>query len=144
MKFGFGSANLGIKYGKLKTQVNKNSSKLIINSKNFSIIDTAPLYKNAERIIGKKLKKNTHITSKISPFKSEDMETNIRNFHKDFNKSLLNLKKEKIYGLLFHNEKDLERKNINSFFKHLNFLKKKKKLRKLDSLHMILINVKNI
>ena len=57
MKFGFGSANLGIKYGKLKTQVNKNSSKLIINSKNFSIIDTAPLYKNAEKIIGKKLKK---------------------------------------------------------------------------------------
>ena len=131
MKFGFGSANLGIKYGKLKTQVNKNSSKLIINSKNFSLIDTAPLYKNAEKIIGKKLKKNIHITSKISPFKSKDINTNIRNFHKDFNKSLLNLKKEKIYGLLFHNEKDLDRKNINSFFEHLNFLKKKKKIKKI-------------
>ncbi|MBD1161161.1 aldo/keto reductase [Pelagibacterales bacterium SAG-MED15] len=131
MKFGFGSANLGIKYGKLKTLINRNDSHLIINSKNFSIIDTAPLYKNAEKIIGKKLVKNTPIISKISPFKSKDMNTNIENFHKDFERSLLNLKKEKIYGLLFHNEKDLKTKNISFFFKYLNILKEKKKINKI-------------
>ena len=58
MKFGLGSANLSVKYGKLKTRVNRNNSNFIINSKNFSIIDAAPLYKNAEKII-EKLKKYT-------------------------------------------------------------------------------------
>ena len=94
MKFFLGSANLGVKYGKLKTRVNRNNSNFIINSKNFSIIDTAPLYKNAEKIIGKKLKKYTHHLKNFT-FKSKDINTNIRNFHKDLARSLINLKKGK-------------------------------------------------
>ena len=124
MKFGLGTANFGNKYGILNKKLSKKNINFIINSKKISIIDTAPSYKNAEKIIGLNLKNKKKIISKISPFKSKNMEENLENFKKEFKSTLKNLDQKSIYALLFHDEKDILRKKINIFLKYLNSLKK--------------------
>ena len=60
MKFGVGTAQVKKNYGILKQKLNKLDLKKILSNfdKNIDLIDTAPSYGNAEKLIGSIKKKN--------------------------------------------------------------------------------------
>jgi aryl-alcohol dehydrogenase-like predicted oxidoreductase len=130
MKFILGSAQVGLQYG--VTNYKKKISNLelakifkLAKSKKIKFIDTARKYGCAEQKIGIYSKKNFNVITKIPKIPS---------YHKDISswvnkqvlKSLKNLKINKIYAVLIHNEQDLIGRNKNTFMNALNKLKLKK------------------
>ncbi len=132
MKLGIGTAQFNNNYGLLSRKLNILDIEKILKNINFKIkyIDTAPSYNSAEKLVGKFLKKKIKINTKINPFKSSYLDKNISNFEKEFENSLKNLKRDKVYSLMFHNAKDLKRKNIEKFILSLENLKKNKIINK--------------
>ncbi len=130
MKLGLGTAQFNNNYGLLSNKLGLVDVKKILKNINHNIqyLDTAPSYKSAEKFVGKFLNKKAKIkiNTKISPFKSISLNQNISNFEREFEKSLKNLNRDKIYSLMFHNAKDLKRKNIEKFIFLLENFKKKK------------------
>ncbi|MDA7452897.1 aldo/keto reductase, partial [Candidatus Pelagibacter ubique] len=110
MKLGLGTAQFNNDYGLLSNKLKLSDIKKILNNidKKIKYIDTAPSYNSAEKIIGKYLNNKTKIkiNTKISPFKSIYLDKNISNFEREFEKSLKNLNRDKIYSLMFHSAKD--------------------------------------
>lgn len=96
------------------------------NCKKIKMIDTSPSYGSAEKIIGKFLKKNIKITNKINPFKYASVDKNLDIFKKEFENSMVNLKVNKIHGLLFHKESDILISKHDKFFYYLEHLIKTK------------------
>jgi aryl-alcohol dehydrogenase-like predicted oxidoreductase len=127
MQIALGTAQFNNKYGILNKGIYEHSIKEVLEniSDKISIVDTAPSYSNAEIMIGKYLKKKKKIITKINPFKFVSIKKNIDFFKKDFENSLKNMNIENIYGILFHNPKNILSKNINSFIKVLDDLKNK-------------------
>ncbi len=132
IKYGLGTAQLGQIYGitKRKKIYSIKESKKIIdliknNLKKIDLIDTAELYGDSEKLIGKLDTKLLKIVTKIniSPNKK-----NLRNqIIEKFNNSLKKLNKKSIYGLLIHNPLILKKKDFqNEIFDTLIELKEKK------------------
>lgn len=133
MKFGVGTAQVKKNYGILKQKLNKLDLKKILSNfdKNIDLIDTAPSYGNAEKLIGSIKKKKIKIITKISKLKQLNPEKCVEEIKKNLSSSLKKLKTKKIYAILLHDEKDIFKlKNLilKKFFKEL---KKKKIVEKI-------------
>lgn len=130
-----GSANFGLNYG-IKNNFNKLSFEKIkkilkyAEKNKIQMIDTASSYGDAELKIGKvKLKNFQYISKvKITKKKRKDIKKEIS---RQFNKTLKNLNKKKIYAVLIHNLLRLNNYQLKSAFEFLHILKKNKKISKL-------------
>lgn len=126
-----GSANFGLNYG-ISNNYKKISSeqiKKIINfceKKNINFIDTAAGYGNSEEIIGSITNKKWKIITKLPLLKSNNYSKLKKDIFDYVYLSLLKLKKNNIYGILLHEEKQLLFKNGIYIYKILKELKKKK------------------
>lgn len=132
MKFALGTAQFSNDYGLLKKKVDvKKIFKFVNNQKIIRSIDTSPFYGEAEKLIGKYLKRNVKITTKINPFKFVSTKKNLDIFKKDLEVSLKNLKLETIDGILFHREADIKKIKKDVFFYYLDELIKNKVINKV-------------
>jgi len=132
MNITIGTAQFSKNYGLLKNKsYPKQIIKFINNSNKIKMIDTAPTYGQAEKIIGNYLKKKIKITTKISPFLYDSVDKNLDKFKFEFEKSLKNLKVKNIHGLLFHKELDIQKPKHEKFFYYLDYLKKEKLINKI-------------
>ena len=132
MKIILGTSNFGAPYGisnprrKISAQEIKKTLE-IAKFNNISFLDTAHNYKNSEKIIGKitnesdfkiitKLPKISHNLSLIESY---------------IKKSLIRLKRKKLYAVLVHSIDDLNSPNLENILSELNKLKKKKLIKKI-------------
>jgi len=124
-----GSAQFGNKYGITNLKKTKISEirKIILYSKTKGIkfIDTAQDYGKSEKILGKMNIKNFKIITKIKFDKKK------QNIEKLIFNSKKNLKKNKIYGVLFHSSKSLLGKYGIQLFDEIIKLKKRKLINKI-------------
>lgn len=132
MKIAIGTANFGDKYGinnsKLNSSEIKKLKKFLLGT-NIKIFDTSQLYKDSEKTIGKLKLRNFKIVTKIK------LQNHKKNSKEKFDdiilKSLSKLGINKIYGVLFHDYKDLLNKDGKKFLSYLIFLKKKKVIKNI-------------
>jgi hypothetical protein len=131
MELILGTANAGSKYS--LNQYQKLDKKNLIEIIKFAkknkikIYDTAPKYKNAEKILGNLSFNKLNIITKIPNLINKDLKSNI---FKQVLKSKKNLKVKKLYGLLIHDIDFFKKKNpreivqIISEIKNKGFVKK--------------------
>ena len=132
MNFALGTAQFSNEYGLLKKKVNvKKIFKFVNNEKIIRSIDTSPFYGEAEKLIGKYLKRDVKITTKINPFRFISTRKNLDAFKKNLEISLKNLKTEAIDGILFHKEADIKKIKKDVFFYYLDELIKNKIIKKV-------------
>lgn len=98
----------------------------IPNFPNFEYLDTAQEYVGSEISIGMNLNKNLNkkIISKIPSIKNDKYNNPKKFLISNVKKSIKNLKVEKIYGLLFHEPKDIYLHNFKDYFSILKNAKK--------------------
>jgi len=135
-RLGLGTVQFGKKYGFNNSLVRKQNevNKILDLSIKYkiSILDTAYSYLTAEKKIGNYKKNNSFkIITKIPEIKSDSIsEKEIENVKRNFYKSLKNMKKKNIYGILIHNFKDIYKPgsiyliNLLKQFKKDNLVKK--------------------
>lgn len=133
MKFGIGTAQVGADYGFLKKKLNRANLNKISNKldQNIDLLDTAPSYRNAEKLIGSLKNKQIKIITKLSKLQQTSPSKCVQEIKKNLLASLHNLNKKKIYAILLHDEKDiikLKHPDIKKFFQEL---KKKKIIKKI-------------
>ena len=131
-----GSANFGLKYSQLNAykKVDKKEIRKILRfcEKNkIEYLDTAHGYGNAEKIIGQLKKTEWKIITKIPKIKSQNSIEIRKYIFEIINNSLKNLNCKSLYGILFHDEKQLLSKNGSKIFKCLKYLKKKGMINKI-------------
>lgn len=130
-----GSANFGLNYG-IKNNFNKLSFEKIkkilkyAEKNKIQMIDTASSYGDAELKIGKAKLKNFKYISKVKITKKKNKDIK-KEISRQFNKTLKNLNKKKIYAILIHNLLRLNNYQLKSAFEFLHLLKKNKKISKL-------------
>ncbi len=132
MKLIIGTANAASKYS--LNQFKKNDKKNLIRIINYAkknkilTFDTAPKYKNAEKILGNQKNKKIKIITKIS-------ETNKKNLEKNLIKEIFISRKrlnvDKLYGLLIHDINFFRNQNSKKISKILNDVKKKGIVKKI-------------
>ncbi|MDA7489781.1 aldo/keto reductase [Candidatus Pelagibacter ubique] len=138
-KIGIGSAQFGLNYGinskkKINTLQIKKIFNYLYNNKKKCYIETAPVYGNAESLIGKNLKKKNQfkiITKTISSNGKKIDQQFIKKMNYNFLLSLKRLKQKKIYSIMVHDVNDLFKKNSNLLYDYLLNLKKKKLVKKI-------------
>ena len=136
-KFGLGSAQFGLKYGINKQKIPRADIKKILKSFNTihgKIIDTSPLYGFSEKMLGELSPKNNKFqyVTKIPKINSKViLERQINNSKKIFYKSLKNLKKKSVYGLLIHSINDIFKPGGDKLLNLLISLKKKRMIKKI-------------
>lgn len=136
-KITLGTVNFGLNYGLRKKNKNRIPQKKAINiirkafSAGIKSFDTAPNYGNAEKILGKALRRKTGyiIATKIL-ITSHKKRINFEEILRLINKSRKNLNKKKLDLIQIHNAKESDIKNpkIRDFFLNL---KKKKLINKI-------------
>ena len=131
-KITIGTANFVNNYNLIKPSCGiklKNTRSIIKYSSLIGInsYDTAPYY-NSENILGRLTKFETTTYTKISFDKNLNFKKKIIN---SINNSLRLLKKKKLDGVLFHNEKDLLMKNRKEIWNLILSLKKKGLIKKI-------------
>ena len=132
MKLIIGTANAGSKYSlnQYKKNSQKNLTRIINYAKknNILIFDTAPKYKNAEKILGNQKDKRIKIITKIS-------ETNKKNLKKNLIEKIINSRKrlnvDKLYGLLIHDINFFRNQNSKVISEILHDIKKKGIVKKI-------------
>lgn len=131
MKFGIGTAIFIKNYGIIKNNYDyKDVSNLFKKfNKKIDLIDTAPSYGNAEKILGINKNNKLKIVTKINKFQNKKNIIQELNF--GLKKSLLNLKSRSIYCLMFHNENDIFSFKKDEFKKEILALKKKGVIKKI-------------
>ena len=110
--YGISNKNEGHNYNKSLRFLN------FAKKNNFMSFDTAYAYKNAHKIIGNWVLKEKclpNIYSKIPKLKSFSKE----NIIKIFNETMGDLNIDKLKGLLLHNSKDWENKNLKEFIDNI-------------------------
>jgi len=114
MKLGIGAVQFGINYGisNIYGRTAKDESLEIFDTaqKNgINVIDTAASYGCSEKVIGSfPMSNNWRVVTKTPNFKDPSIDfSHVEHLNKSFYQSLLNLKKDKVYGLLLHSCKDL-------------------------------------
>jgi aryl-alcohol dehydrogenase-like predicted oxidoreductase len=132
MKLIIGTANAGSKYSlnQYKKNSQKNLTRIINYAKKNNILtyDTAPKYKNAEKILGNQKDKKIKIITKIS-------ETNKKNLKKNLIEEILNSRKrlnvDKLYGLLIHDINFFRNQNSKVISEILHDIKKRGIVKKI-------------
>ena len=138
MKIAIGTAQFGMDYG-LSNQFGKSEknevSKILqyANQKGIRDIDTSPSYGDSEHVLGKVINDYDFRMITKTPIFSD---SSISNFHskmlnKSFYKSLSNLGKGDIYGLLIHSCDDLLKPGGELLFKEMENLKSTGRLEKI-------------
>lgn len=133
MKFGIGTAQFIENYGILKSNINKNELKKIINIfyKKIDLIDTASTYGESEKFIGNNCNKKYKIITKLDKIKSKKPDSILSEINYKLMNSLRNLKSKNVYCLLIHSEADIKLFNNKKIKNYINSLKKKKIIRKI-------------
>ena len=110
LKFGIGTSQYIKNYGILRKNIKKKEFIELIKkkSKYINLIDTAPSYNNAENIIGKYSNRNFRIVSKFNKINTRNNKSKFNELKKGFTKSLSDLERKKIYGILFHDVVDID------------------------------------
>tara|TARA_B110000259_G_scaffold188479_1_gene247952 strand:- start:13383 stop:14261 length:879 start_codon:yes stop_codon:yes gene_type:complete len=109
-----GGAQIGLNYGVSNTKGQLNTCEIesivnIANSNDINFIDTASAYGNSEKVIGKYLKSDWKIITKLSDILSKNNKDTIFNNTKNsFFSSLQKLHRKNIYGLLLHSTDELK------------------------------------
>ncbi len=106
-KLALGTVQFGLSYGVTNQsgQVEIDEVKKILNyaeKNNIETLDTASLYGNSEKVLGEIGVHDYQIITKTIPLK-DDVDKVVDGFYK----SLKNLNKEQVEGLLIHNIKDI-------------------------------------
>ena len=128
MKFGIGTAQFIDNYGYMKKKINLDNYFETLNKSKIDLIDTAQVYGRAQKIIGKHLFVKKKIVTKISSLKFILKKNKLDFFKRSLEKSLTELKRDQIYGLLFHDEKDIIQND--KFYNYIDKLKKNKTIKK--------------
>ena len=131
MKFGIGTAIFIRNYGIIR---NNNCYDDLINlfekfNKRIDLVDTAPSYGNAEKILGLKKNKKLKIVTKINKLKNKKNKIQELNF--GLKKSLINLRSKKIYCLMLHSEEDISLLKNKEIKKEILDFKKKGIIKKI-------------
>lgn len=124
MKFAIGTAQFIKKYGILKKKIKIKEIKIILGSfnKKIDLIDTAPSYNNAEKIIGQNKNYRLKIATKLDYINSNSENIIKKKITSGLLSSLRKLKSQSIFCLYLHDERDIKifkRKNIKLFFDNL-------------------------
>jgi aryl-alcohol dehydrogenase-like predicted oxidoreductase len=136
-KIALGTVQFGIDYGISSTsgQVRPEEVRNILSyaySKNIDLLDTAPVYGGSEQILGKANVQNFKVVTKTRHFdKSEISIDEVVLMENDFYRSLEDLKKDNVYGLLVHNADDLLKPGSQKLFDQLERLKQAGKIKKI-------------
>ena len=134
-----GTVQFGLDYGISNTcgKTLEYSAKQILqyaHDKNIDMIDTAAEYGNSESIVGRSINKNDNwrIITKTPHFFDNCIDnTNVKQLEESFSKSLLNLGKQHIYGLLIHSCEDLLKPGGELLFKKMTELKENGLVKKI-------------
>lgn len=136
-KLALGTVQFGLNYGINieNKQTSPSEAKKILNyahSKGIKVLDTANSYGESEKIIGMTNLVNLKVITKTRHFKNNKIDDNdAKLLNDDFNKSLKNLNRKSVYGVLIHNPNDLLKPKAEKLFNQLINLKRKKKVRKI-------------
>jgi aryl-alcohol dehydrogenase-like predicted oxidoreductase len=122
-KLALGTVQFGLDYGisNQRGQVAADEVRNILdfaNENNIETLDTASSYGNSEQILGEIGVNNYQIVTKTTPFKNSVDEV-IDNFLK----SLENLNRNQVDGLLIHDINDIKNKRFDVLFENLDKLK---------------------
>ncbi len=136
MKLSIGTAQFGFKYGICNKHgiVSKQEVKKIFRfCRKYKInsIDTAQGYGKSHQVLGTMNLKNFLITSKISNMKKKNINELEYFVNKRLEKILKDLNAKKLYALLIHDVSELKGNFGKNFFKILQTIKRKKRLKKI-------------
>ena len=136
-KIAIGTVKFGTDYGisPMARQVQPKEVKSILNyahSQGIDVLDTAPVYGNSESVLGSSGVDCFKVVTKTRHFDGADINNvDAELVRKDFFKSLTDLKRSNVYGVLVHNAYDLLKPGSEKIFNQLNHLKQEGKLNKL-------------
>ena len=138
MKIGIGSAQFGLNYG-ISNQVGKTSSNELANilsvaeAHEINILDTSPAYGDAEEVLGNQKRiGNFQCITKTLPIQSSVIKPDDVNYVRErFMKSLINLNRDQIDGLIIHSTKDIHKQGSEYIFEMLTALKEEKLVKKI-------------
>lgn len=117
-----GTAQFGLDYGitNSKGKVPRNEVAAILKlaqESGIGVIDTAPAYGDAEKLLGELSAGSFNFITKTTPL------VDINNVLEQFNDSLSNLQSQSVYALLIHNISDIDKKNFELLYQELIKLK---------------------
>ena len=136
-KIALGAVQFGMDYGinSINGQVLPAEIKDILNyayRQNIDLLDTAPAYGNSEQVLGKCNSHEFKIVTKTRHFDCLEIgNREAQLLENDFSQSLIDLKKDRVYGVLFHNANDLLKPGAEKLFKQLQELKQAEKIVKI-------------
>ncbi len=128
MKLGIGTAQFIKNYGFMKKKIKLDKYFKTLNNSKINLIDTAQEYSDAEELIGKYLSLKKKIITKVKPMREISQSKKLEFFKKSLETSMKKLKREKIYGLLLHDENDIFQND--DFYKFIEEIKKNKIIKK--------------
>jgi aryl-alcohol dehydrogenase-like predicted oxidoreductase len=131
MKLALGTVQFGLDYGITNSdgQVSNSEVEKILDfslKNGINVLDTASSYGNSEKVLGKIGVNDYQIITKTIPLKND-----VNEVIDGFYKSLENLNKDQIEGLLVHNINDIENKQFDVLFNKLSKLKKEGLVKKI-------------
>ena len=136
-KIALGTVQFGMDYGinSISGQVLPAEIKDILNyayRQNIDLLDTAPAYGNSEQVLGKCNSHEFKIVTKTRHFDCLEIgNREAQLLDSDFSQSLTDLKKDRVYGVLFHNANDLLKHGSDKLFNRLNDFKQAGKIKKI-------------
>jgi len=136
-KIALGAVQFGMDYGinSISGQVLPAEIKDILNyayRQNIDLLDTAPAYGNSEQVLGKYNSHEFKIVTKTRHFDCLEIgNREAQLLDSDFSQSLTDLKKDRVYGVLFHNANDLLKHGSDKLFNRLNDFKQAGKIKKI-------------
>ena len=136
-KIALGTVQFGMDYGinSISGQVLPAEIKDILNyayRQNIDLLDTAPAYGNSEQVLGKYNSHEFKIVTKTRHFDCLEIgNREAQLLDSDFSQSLTDLKKDRVYGVLFHNANDLLKHGSDKLFNRLNDFKQAGKIKKI-------------
>ena len=136
-KIALGTVQFGIDYGisSIDGQVQPKEVEGILNYayvKGINLLDTALAYGDSEQVLGKINVNNFKIITKTRHFDNSEITSNdLELLDQDFSRSLDNLKKDSVYGVLVHNADDLLKPGSDKIFEKLQELKQAGKIKKI-------------
>jgi len=136
-KIALGTVQFGMDYGinSISGQVLPEEIKDILNyayHQNIDLLDTAPAYGNSEQVLGKCNSHEFKIVTKTRHFDCLEIgNREAQLLDSDFSQSLTDLKKDRVYGVLFHNANDLLKHGSDKLFNRLNDFKQAGKIKKI-------------
>lgn len=112
MKIGLGTAQFGLDYGLANKngvvpQVEVKRIADLFKERGLSYVDTAPQYGKSEKVIGDYFPSECKVTTKISSLRDVEIENRLEFMETVFEKTLTDLRKPFVYGLLLHDAADL-------------------------------------